>query len=293
MDETVRYVPGEEARSLVTIPACISAARRGYREHGEGAVTEPTTKLYDGTPDPFFMFYGVIFPKTAGLYLHAHGFGGAEWVALSYVMDAETGDPLAIVDSALLNPYKTAAAGGVAVDALAREDAERVGIVGSGTQARAQLLATAAVRDIADVAVYSPTDANRRRFASEMDRFVDADVRAVPSSADAVSDRDIVITATRSSTPVFDGNLLAPGTHVTAMGQATPTKRELDASAVARAVYVADIRERVENLSGSYLAALDEGAIADGHLHAELGEILTGERSGRTGDEEITIFDSG
>jgi alanine dehydrogenase len=92
---------------------------------------------------------------------------------------------------------------------------------------------------------------------------------------------------------VFDGSLLAPGTHVTAMGQYDPDKRELDAETLRRATYVPDLRERATLDAGSFIAAVEEGAIAEDDVHAELGEVVAGAAPGRESDDEITVFDSG
>jgi len=92
---------------------------------------------------------------------------------------------------------------------------------------------------------------------------------------------------------VFDGELLEPGTHVTAMGQYNPTKRELDTTTIERSRYVPDLRDRVLQDAGSFIHAVEEGAVDESHIHAELGEVVAGNATGRATDEEITVFDSG
>jgi alanine dehydrogenase len=126
-----------------------------------------------------------------------------------------------------------------------------------------------------------------------MDRRLDASVAAVSSSAAAVEGADVVITATNSPKPVFDGDLLEPGTHVTAMGQYHPEKRELDDTAIARSTYVVDLRGRLDQDAGAYMHAVDSGAVDADHCHAELGEVVAGAVDGRTDPDEITVFDSG
>jgi alanine dehydrogenase len=228
-----------------------------------------------------------------GGYTYAAGFGGADAHFFLPLFDAESGDPLALLDGASLNPFKTGAAGAVGVDALARADATKLALFGSGSQARGQLRATAAVRDLETVAVYSPTADNRRAFAAEMDDRIEASVRAVGSSAEAVRDADIVVTATTAREPVFDGDHLADGAHVTAMGQYHPDKHEVDARTVARSTYVPDLRARVTRDAGSFINALEAGAVDEDHVHAELGEVVAGGAPGRTTEEEVTLFDSG
>jgi alanine dehydrogenase len=239
--------------------------------------------------------YGAVLPDTGAMggYMYSAGFGARDAWFVTPLFDAESGELLAVVDGAHMNPYKTGAVGAVGVDALAREDATSLAIIGSGSQARGQLRAVDTVRDLDTVWVYSPTKENREAFAGEMDRELDGSVAAVASAAAAVEDADIVVTATTATEPVFDGDLLDPGTHVTAMGQYHAEKRELDATTIERATYVPDLRKRATTDAGSFLLAMEEGVVDESHVHAELGEVVAGVVEGRTTEEEVTVFDSG
>ncbi|PSQ29495.1 ornithine cyclodeaminase [Halobacteriales archaeon SW_10_68_16] len=285
----------EDVAGLATPAEYVAAVREGYRQRGEGAPAQPRTKLENADPPGMLTGYLAILPETGAMggYTYAAGFGDVDAHFFLPLFDAESGRPLALLDGASLNPFKTGAAGAVGVDALAREDATSLAVIGSGSQARGQLRTTATVRDFETVEVYSPTRENRERFAAEMDDELDASVRAVDSSGEAVTDADVVVTATTASEPVFDGDDLADGAHVTAMGQYHPEKREVDAATVARATYVPDLRARVTQDAGSFIAALDEGAIEEDHVHAELGEVVASEAPGRRSRSEVTMFDSG
>jgi len=290
-----RFLTSEAVTGVASPAEYVEAVRDGYRQRGEGAPAEPRTTLRTDDPPGMLTGYLAVLPETGvmGGYTYAAGFGGEDAHFVLPVFDAESGDPLAVFDGASLNPLKTGAVGAVGVDALARADATQVGLIGSGTQARGQLRALATVRDLDDVAVYSPTPEHRRSFAAEMNDHHEATVTAVDEPERAVTGADIVITATQASEPVFDGEWLEPGTHVTAMGQYHPEKREIDTSTVARSTYVPDLRARLDQDAGAYLAARAEGAIDDGHVHAELGDVVAGNAPGRTSDGEITVFDSG
>ncbi|WP_435066524.1 ornithine cyclodeaminase family protein [Haloplanus sp. C73] len=294
MTETL-FLSSDDIAGLATPAEYVDAVRDGYRQRGEGAPAEPRTALYGDDPPGLFTSYTAILPETGvmGGYMYSAGFGAGDAWFVTPLFDADSGAPIALIDGASLNPFKTGAAGAVGVDALARPDATAVGLFGSGAQARGQLRAIDAVRDIETVWVYSPTKENRESFAGEMDRRLDASVAAVSSSAAAVEGADIVVTATNSPEPVFDGDLLEPGTHVTAMGQYHPEKRELDDRAVERATYVVDLRGRLTQDAGSYLHAVESGAIDEDHCHAELGDVVAGKAEGRTDEDEITVFDSG
>jgi alanine dehydrogenase len=239
--------------------------------------------------------YLAVLPETGAMggYTYSAGFGATDAWFLTPIFDAESGKPLAVLDGAWMNPLKTGAAGAVGLDALAREDATELAVIGSGTQARGQLRAAAAVREFEAVRVYSPTRDHRETFAADFDDRLAAAVTPVETSADAVTGADAVITATRASDPVIDAADLAPGTHVTAMGRYHPDKRELDADTIARATYVPDLRARAVQDGGSFLAALDAGRIEEDHVHAELGEVVADGAPGRTSAAEITVFDSG
>ena len=294
-DAETLFLTSDELADLATPTEYVDAVREGYRQRGEGAPAEPRTRLDSADPPGFLTGYFAILPETGAMggYTYAAGFGARDAHFFLPLFDAGSGEPLALLDGASMNPLKTGAAGAVGVDALARDDATDLALVGSGSQARGQLLATATVRDLDTVDVFSPTESNREAFAESMANRLDAAVGAVDTVEDAIAGADIVITATTASDPVFDGDLLEPGTHVTAMGQYDREKREVDATTVARSTYVPDLRARIERDAGAYIQALDAGAIEPGHVHAELGEVVAGVADGRTGDEEITLFDSG
>ena len=289
------FLSSDDVAGLATPAEYVDAVREGYRQRGEGAPAEPRTALYNDTPPGLFTSYAAVLPDTGvmGGYMYSAGFGAGDAWFVTPLFDADSGEPLALIDGASMNPFKTGATGAVGVDALARPDASAVAVFGAGPQARGQLRATAAVRDVETVWVYSPTKSSRESFAGEMDRRLDASVAAVSSSAAAVEGADVVITATNSPEPVFDGDLLEPGAHVTAMGQYHPEKRELDDTTVARSTYVVDLRGRLEGDAGAYMHAVDSGAVDADHCHAELGEVITGAADGRTDPDEITVFDSG
>ena len=289
------FLSDDELSGLATPGEYVDAVRDAYRQVGEGAPAEPRTKLVSADPPGMFTTYAAVLPETGvmGGYMYSAGFGGRDAWFMTPLFDAESGEPLALLDGAGMNPFKTGAAGAVGVDALAREDATSLALIGSGAQARGQLRAAATVRDLETVWVYSPTKEHRESFAGEMTKALGASVAAVASPAAAVEGADVVVTATNAEEPVFDGDALDPGTHVTAMGQYDPDKRELDHETIRRAKYVPDLRARATTDAGSFISALEAGVVSEEGVHAELGEVVAGVEPGREGDEEITVFDSG
>lgn len=289
------FLSSDDLAGLATPAAYVEAVRDGYRQRGEGAPARPRTRITGGDPPGMLTGYTAILPETGAMggYMYAAGFGGADAHFVLPLFDADSGAPLAVLDGAYMNPYKTGATGAVGTDVLAREDATELAIIGSGSQGRGQLRAAVTVRDFETVRVFSPTRESRESFAEAMDAELAPGVRAVDSSTEAVADADVVITATTASEPVFDGADLPDGAHVTCMGQYDPEKREVDAETVARSTYVPDLRERVTIDAGAFILAREEGAIDDDHVHAELGEVVAGAAPGRTDPDEVTLFDSG
>ncbi|MFB6205688.1 MAG: ornithine cyclodeaminase family protein [Haloglomus sp.] len=294
-DTEVLFLRSDELSGLATPAEYVDAVRKGYREAGDGGVAEPRTKLVNRSPPGMLTGYMAILPEMGAMggYQYAAGFGDRDAHFFLPLFDAESGRPLALLDGASLNPFKTGAASGVAIDELARPDAMDLALFGSGAQARGQLRAAAAVRDLETVEVYSPTKQHRENFAGEMNEALDASVAAVASPDAAVEGADIVITATDATEPVFDGEMLEEGTHVTVMGQYDRDRREVDATAVKRATYVPDLRDRAHQDAGAFLQAVEEGAIDEDHIHAELGAVVAGHAEGRTDRQEVTLFDSG
>ena len=157
------FLTSEAVDDLATPADYVAAVRDGYREVGEGAPAEPRTLLPSGDPPGMLTTYVAMLPEVGAMggYTYAAGFAERDAWFLTPLFDAETGEPLAVIDGASMNPFKTGAAGAVAVDALARPDASTVAVIGSGPQARGQLRTTATVRDLTGVRVFSPTPANR------------------------------------------------------------------------------------------------------------------------------------
>ena len=291
----VLFLQSDELSDLATPAEYVEWVRDGYESHGNDGSAEPRTKLVSADPPGMCTGYLAILPEVGGMggYTYAAGFGDGDVHFALPLFDAESGRMEALLDGASMNPFKTGAAGAVGVDALAREDATTLAMIGSGAQARGQLKATATVRDFEAVRVFSPTRESRESFAADFDDRLDADVSAVGSAAEALDGADVVVTATKAEVPVFDDADLPDGAHVTAMGQYDRGKQEIPPETVARSTYVPDLRERAFQDAGAFLAALDDGLVDEDHVHAELGEVVAGHEPGRTSDDEVTVFDSG
>lgn len=212
--------------------------------------------------------------------------------ALVVVVDAKTGAPTAVMDGTYLTALRTGAASGAATDLLARQDARTAAIFGAGAQGRTQLEAVCAVRSIQEVWVYDVVPEQAVAYANEMSQALSLPVSVVGTPAEAVGQADIICTATTSSSPVFDDADVRPGTHINAIGAYTPQMQEVPAGTVLRAKVVVDHREASLAEAGDLLIPLQQGLMTGDHIYAELGEIIAGQKPGRTDAEEVTLFKS-
>jgi ornithine cyclodeaminase len=240
---------------------------------------------YLGEPASLGIKVVTVFPGNEGTRFDSHQ--GAV-----LLFDVEHGRLLAIMDASSITAIRTAAVSAVATRALAREGASSLALLGSGVQAMTHLEAMCVVRSIATVRVWSRNGDNARRFAERATRRFGIPVQAVASAREAVEHADIVCTTTSSREPVLDGEWLAAGTHVNAVGASLASARELDSEAVRRSRLFVDRRESALNEAGDFLVPKREGLISDDHIVGEIGAVLLGEVAGRQSDEEVTIFKS-
>ncbi len=206
--------------------------------------------------------------------------------------DPATGRAAAIMDAGYLTAVRTGAASGVATKHLAREDARTCAVFGAGVQARMQLEAVAEVRSLTKAWVLDTAVKARDRFAAELSDALGLEVIPTDDPEAAVRAADIVVTATSSATPVFDGRWLKPGTHINNIGSHSPNARELDTETVKRSRFVADLKEANLAEAGDILIPIKEGAVTADHICASLGEIVIGAKPGRRDPDEITVFKS-
>ena len=311
----------EELKGIVTMAEAIEAVKLGFREWGENPqINAPRRRIHIPTGVRVSVHQGGV-PGASATGLMTH----CEWVKplsdhqeyprlnhpVIVLYDAQEGELKAIIigeitsselpDNVAVTGLRTAATSAVGTDVLARKDAERVGILGSAGQARNHLIALAKVRKIKEVKVYSRRAENYRKFAAEMSPLLGIDVRPVSSAEEAVHSVDIILTATNSSVPVFDGRLLEPGVHVTTIvesnvglvqgGFTKAKRREIDDATLQRSdiLGIASIQQAVQDEQGDIFDPVQRGIIRWDQL-IELGALLAGKKEGRTNAEQITLF---
>jgi len=213
-------------------------------------------------------------------------------MGLILLNDARTGQVVAIMDGGWITAMRTGAVSGVATKAMARPDAAVVGVFGAGVQARTQLMAMAEARPLHRALVYDIVPEQSQRYAADMSDQLGIAVEAVTEPRAAIQGADILVAATSAGSPIFDGTWVELGTHINGIGSHAPHMRELDTTIVQRSRLIVDSCAAALAEAGDLLIPIQEGAITADHIAAELGEVLTGQKPGRTSPDEITLFKS-
>ncbi len=289
-----------QVRTLLTMEETIGLMEEALRAFSTGGVVQPVRTAVSVPPHAGYL--GLMpaylttrealgakavtfYPKNAERGLPTH-------LAAILLWDSLTGELLAIMDGRLITEVRTAAVSAVATNALARADAQVLGILGAGVQARSHLEALRIVRPLRRVRVWSRTVAHAESFAREMEERVRLPVQVCATAEEAVRGAALIVTATSSPAPVLQGRWVAAGTHINAVGAPRPDWRELDTDTVTRARVFVDSRAGALVESGDVLVPIREGAITDAHIRGEIGEVLAGTVEGRRTPEEITLFKS-
>jgi len=211
---------------------------------------------------------------------------------LMILIDAHTGMPTTVLlDNGYLTDVRTALAGAVAADAMARPQIDTVAVLGAGSQARWQLRALMLVRSPRRALVWARRPEAARGYAGEMSDALGIAVEAVPEAEAAVARADLVVTTTPARRPILRADWLHPGLHVTAMGSDAEHKQELEPEVLRRADVVVSDRRQQGLTIGELRAAREAGVDVSEARVAELGEVLAGTRPGRASGDEITVCD--
>jgi ornithine cyclodeaminase/alanine dehydrogenase-like protein (mu-crystallin family) len=285
------YLTERDVASLLDIGTAIDVVEECFRQLAQkGAMNVPRVRA-----------------KAAGIVLHSMS-AAAEYLGLvgwkCYtttragarfhvgLYDAATGELVAIIEADRLGQLRTGATTGVAVEWMADMSATELGLFGSGHQAETQLEAVAHVRELKSAFVYSRNPAKRADFAARMAERIGCQVIAVDRPQEAAEDLPIVVTATTASEPVFNGNDLAEGTLVCAVGSNWPQKAEIDANVIRRADnIVCDSIEACQHEAGDFRDALERG-IFSWPKAVELADVVSGREIGRSNVDSVVLFKS-
>jgi alanine dehydrogenase len=286
--------------SLLTLAECIEAVEEAFRLNVEGQSLPPGV-LETLTEDGGFHIKAAGL-KHGGRTYYAAKVNGNFPLNMSKVglptiqgiialFDGENGYPLALMDSIEISSLRTGAATAVAARYLSRPDSRVATICGCGVQGRIQLKSLAQVLPLEKVYAYDQDEAQSGRFVREMSEELGIEVTPVNELSSALRDSDICVTCTASRRPFLKREHVHAGMFVAAVGADNPMKQELDPGLMASNKVVVDILEQCASI-GDLHHALKEGVMKKSDVYAELGELVTGRKPGRTSDDEIIIFDS-
>ena len=294
----VLVINQEVVRRLLPMGECIEAMAEALRTLAEGDAVQPLrsamwlpdrTRLlgvmpgYLGRPAVLGIKVITLFPGNLDFESHQGSV---------LLFDTDNGRLVAVIDAGEITAIRTAAVSAVATRCLARPEASQLAILGSGTQARTHLEAMKLVRPIQRVGVWSRDPVRARQFAEGESTRHGIAVDPVGTAQEAVADADIICTVTGAHEPVVRGAWISPGAHINAVGACIPAARELDTDAVVRSRLYVDRRESALHEAGDILIAKAEGALDDGHIIGELGDVLAECVEGRASAQEITLFES-
>ncbi|HEU0295822.1 MAG TPA: hypothetical protein VFR47_23995 [Anaerolineales bacterium] len=294
----------EEVRQALPMDQAIAAMQDAYASLSDGTAVVPLrTRLPISNHDALSLFMPAYMKTESGealavkivsLFPKNPARGLAYIQAAVLVLESDTGRAVALLEGSTLTAIRTGAGSGAAIRQLARMDSKVVAIFGAGAQGRTQLEAACTARKIETAFIFDSNREKAEEFAQQMAgyRSVTKDMRVANSPGEAVKLADIICTATTSSMAVFDDKDVKSGTHISAIGAYTPEMQEVPVETLARARIVVDSYATVMEEAGDIVKAIQAGAIKQSGIHAELGEIVLGKKTGRESDDEITFFKS-
>lgn len=278
------YLTNEDVRKLLPMNEAVEVLDDLFKQEAQGLVENipRMRRKFEGGGSATLMGGSVLGSKVYGVRNQI----------LSTLFNSETGAVEAVLEPSAVAWIRTGAASGLATKYMAKADASTLGVLGTGRQATTQLQAICAVRPIKLIKTFSRSQEKREQFARQMPDSLGVEVTPVGSPDECLVDSDVVVAITSSYTPVFDGGLLEPGTHVNAAGANNYAKREIDDPTITRsALVVVDNLLQAETECGELMSAVDRGVFRWGQV-VELHQVVGGEVNGRPSADAITLFES-
>ncbi len=279
--------------------ACLAAVEEVFRRLGAGELPAPVSCAVPAGAGGFHVKAGLYATGRRYFVLKENGnfMGNPERHGLPSIQglvilaDAETGSPLAVLESGELTARRTAAATGVAAKHLARPDSRVATVWGCGRLGRATVGMLRRVLPLERIYLYDAAPGRAERTARELTAGVAAELVPVEAPGPALAGSDVVATCTPARTPVLTAGMLRPGQFLAATGADHPEKQELPAELLGRVTLVVDVLAQAAAY-GELHHALAAGVLEPGDVHAELGEVVAGRKRGRRDEAEIVVFDS-
>ncbi len=294
----ILFLSQNEVKELVSMKEVTEAVETAFREKSRGNVEMPPKtyvffKEYEGdfrVMPAYIKSLNAAGVKVVNVHVKNREKGLPTVMATILLLSPETGQPLAVLDGTLLTSMRTGAAGGIAAKYLARKGSKKVAFVGTGTQARYQLLG---LKEFF-------ADLKGKAYDVSMDmldgflqfaKSSGVSLNAAENAKECVADADIIVTATPATKPVVMQEWVPEGSHINAIGADAPGKEELDPQILLKARIIVDDMEQAVH-SGEVNVPISKGILKPHQIVGELGDVLEGKIKGRTSDKDITIFDS-
>ena len=281
----------------LTAAACLTVMEETLRQEQEGSCVQYLRTAID-LPNanvlglmPAYDEKGYFGAKVISVYHTNGGTGHPSHQGEILLFGKEYGNVLAVIDAMSVTKIRTGAVSAVASRALARPDSRTLAILGCGAQGESHLEAMAEAFPLEQVRCWDLAPEQAGRLAALAAEKGIAGT-ACATVEEAVRDADIICTLTPSKEPILRREWVRPGTHINAVGACAPAARELDSALAAAGRFFCDHRASILQESGDFLLPMKEGLYGEDHLAGTVGEVLLGRIPGRTGPEEITIFDA-
>lgn len=299
MDPKMLILRRSEIAGLFGLPDVIAAMEQAFRLRAEGRALAPALMHVDADGGEFHIKGGGLrlgrtyfaLKANGGFFQNREQYGLPNIIGLILLFDGACGRPLAVMDSIDITILRTGATTAVAARRMARPDAATVTICGCGNQGRVQLAALREVLPgIRRVFAWDQNAAAAEAFAAEVGKKYGVEATAA-GIAEAAAESDVIVTCTPAKGFYLQREHVRPGTFIAAVGADSPDKQELEPALVAGSRLVVDILDQCARV-GELHHALEAGLMTRADVAGELGDVVTGKVVGRTGEKEITIFDT-
>lgn len=292
----------DDIKKAVTMQDMIAAVKQAFRMFSAGKCDVPLRTIISVPKEDGFMCFmpaycdelGCAVVKVVNQFPHNHEIGLPLTLSEVLMVDAKTGAVTTMLDGTYVTKLRTGAASGAALDILARKDAKKGALFGTGAQAATQLEAMISVRKLEEVRIFDVATERIGPFIEKMTaelasygtRFV-----AAANADEAIADADVIITMTPSKTPVFSADSVKSGVTISCVGSFQPDMEEADPRVMGMASKIfCDSKEAVLAESGELLIPIEMGIISADDVTGDLGQVLLGELPGRENDQEIIVF---
>ena len=286
--------------SLLTMEDAIDAVEEAFRLLASGGASMPPRISTSPPAGPGHSYLRWLMPGT----LHEQGIMGAKILVASspgttpprparfiiLLFDSTSGEMLAMVQGQDISRIRTGGVTAIGIKHLARKECSKLALFGSSKYAAMQGVGVCAVSPVREISVFSPNPEHRQSFAEALNTLVPAAVKTAGSPEEALSDADIVVTVTNAREPIFSGDLVQPGMHLSVVGSSIPDMREVDEATLHKSKVVVEFMDQALKEAGDLVIPISQGTYIKEDIYAEMADVVGGKVPGRVSDDEITLF---